>query len=136
MRRIHLMIYYCFGLIVAADSHIIYTSPYTITTDQKNKPNFELDFYGFFATNSKKSKFNPIKVIKTDTHLEIISFSTLGDINITICNEQGNFVHCINTVTGNKYLIDMCNWCKGRYTIRCISPTSKEFIYSYFDVED
>ena len=130
------MVYYFFGLIIAADSHIIYISPYTIATDQKSESNTELDFRGYFMTNSTNSKFNPIRVVKTSNHLEIFSFFTLGDINIVIHDEQGNFVHHsnVNTITGNKLFINICNLSKGEYTIKCTCLRSKRFIYSHFGV--
>lgn len=72
------------------------------------------------APGETEPDYSPISVYKTDFILKIDFLSTLGDIDIAVYDEFGNYVYRsnVNVIAGDETIINISSWADGEYTIR------------------
>ena len=141
MKKFFILSCFLLGLIVSANSYIIYESPYTIDVYSNDKEKKEwttadqMSMQGRLTTVKPKSLFEPVVVYKDDVCIEINFFSTLGNIDIAIYDGSSNQVHHsnVNPVVGDEKTINISSLPAGVYKLQ-LTDTGGGLLYGIFEV--
>ena len=62
----------------------------------------------------------PVQVVQTGTTLEVLFLSNLGNLTITVVNEQAFtvFQQTVNATSGGTLIIGISSWASGNYVIK------------------
>jgi len=92
------------------------------TETEENDP---IDLSGNLPNNSTRSltSLSPISIFQYQDYIEVGFNSSLGAINVSIYDDEGNVVYqqSINASAGQQLLIDVSDFDAGTYTIEFVN---------------
>jgi len=142
MKKFFILSCFLLGLIVSANSYIVYTQPYSITVHESDDfPTVEqIILHGRLTTGKAKysvgNEDEPLRVFKAQNNLEINFFSTLGNIDIAVYDGSSNLIHHsnVNIKSEGQINIDISAWNPGTYRIQ-FRDVEDGFMYGDFEVK-
>ena len=131
MKNLLLICLFLSDILIPQISH----SSTSITSSGDIKKEIRLD--GSLSENSTRSLLPaPIEAIISDSNLEVVFLSNLGNIDVEVSSTSGSLVYQnnVNTQTQQNLSIIVSNWDSGTYQIRFTNSEGR-YMYGSFEIE-